>query len=133
MEIRFERMYPGGYGPIRHSKTVILEIPCSIAKEMIMKGRSPIHVEPKGWGREIWIANNSEYCGKVLEIDKGKRCSFHFHKLKLESFYLRCGKAESASERVARGLGDRGVRTQRWRMHGCAQRFGASDGGSRGQ
>jgi mannose-6-phosphate isomerase-like protein (cupin superfamily) len=36
--------------------------------------------------------NNPEYCGKVLEIDKGKRCSFHFHKLKLESFYLRRGK-----------------------------------------
>jgi mannose-6-phosphate isomerase-like protein (cupin superfamily) len=59
---------------------------------MIMKGRSPIHVQPKGWGREIWIANNPDYCGKVLEIDKGKRCSFHFHKLKLESFYLRRGK-----------------------------------------
>ena len=57
-----------------------------------MKGRSPIHVQPKGWGREIWIANNPDYCGKVLEIDKGKRCSFHFHKLKLESFYLRRGK-----------------------------------------
>jgi mannose-6-phosphate isomerase-like protein (cupin superfamily) len=57
-----------------------------------MKGRSPIHVEPKGWGREIWIANNPEYWGKVLEIDKGKRCSLHFHKLKLESFYLRRGK-----------------------------------------
>jgi mannose-6-phosphate isomerase-like protein (cupin superfamily) len=40
----------------------------------------------------MWIANNPEYCGKVLEIDKGKRCSLHFHKLKLESFYLRRGK-----------------------------------------
>src|ERR1700730_8432928 len=38
------------------------------------------------------IANNPDYCGKVLEIDKGKRCSLHFHKLKLESFYLRRGK-----------------------------------------
>ena len=53
--------------------------------------RSPIHIEPKGWGREVWIANNNKYCGKILEIKKGKRCSLHFHKLKTESFYLRSG------------------------------------------
>jgi len=54
--------------------------------------RPPIHIEPKGWGREVWIANNTQYCGKILEIMKGKRCSLHFHKLKSESFYLRCGR-----------------------------------------
>ena len=54
--------------------------------------RKPLHIEPKGWGREVWIANNSLYCGKILEISKGKRCSLHFHKLKTESFYLRSGR-----------------------------------------
>lgn len=54
--------------------------------------RPPIHIEPKGWGREVWIANNTRYCGKILEIEKGKRCSLHFHKLKTESFYLRAGR-----------------------------------------
>jgi mannose-6-phosphate isomerase-like protein (cupin superfamily) len=54
--------------------------------------RPPIHVEPKGWGREVWIANNSLYCGKILELKKGKKCSLHFHKLKNESFYLRAGR-----------------------------------------
>ena len=54
--------------------------------------RGPVHIEPKGWGREIWIANNELYCGKILEIHKGKRCSLHFHKLKTESFYLRSGR-----------------------------------------
>ncbi|MBV8137940.1 MAG: cupin domain-containing protein [Deltaproteobacteria bacterium] len=54
--------------------------------------RAPEHIEPKGWGREVWIANNAKYCGKILEIRKGKRCSFHFHKLKSESFYLRRGQ-----------------------------------------
>ena len=39
----------------------------------------------------MWIANNDLYCGKILEIRKGKRCSLHFHKLKTESFYLRSG------------------------------------------
>jgi mannose-6-phosphate isomerase-like protein (cupin superfamily) len=53
--------------------------------------RQPVHVEPKGWGREVWLANNPLYCGKILEINKGKRCSLHFHKLKTESFYLRAG------------------------------------------
>jgi mannose-6-phosphate isomerase-like protein (cupin superfamily) len=54
--------------------------------------RKPVHIEPKGWGREVWIANNPLYCGKILEIRKGKRCSLHFHKLKTESFYLRVGR-----------------------------------------
>src|SRR5260221_2159544 len=54
--------------------------------------RKPVHIAPKGWGREIWIANNPLYCGKILEIKKGKRCSLHYHKLKTESFYLRAGR-----------------------------------------
>lgn len=58
-----------------------------------MKGaRPPIHVVPKGWGREVWIANNDLYCGKILEIKKGKRCSLHFHQIKNETFYLRSGR-----------------------------------------
>ena len=69
--------------------------------------RSPVHVEPKGWGREVWIANNDQYCGKILEIKKGKRCSLHFHKLKTESFYLRSGHLrlrvkESVSSAIVR-------------------------------
>ena len=59
---------------------------------MTNRARKPVHIQPKGWGREIWIANNDKYCGKILEIKKGKRCSFHFHKLKTESFYLRSGR-----------------------------------------
>ena len=55
------------------------------------RARQPVHIEPKGWGREVWIANNDLYCGKILEINKGKRCSLHFHKLKTESFFLRRG------------------------------------------
>jgi mannose-6-phosphate isomerase-like protein (cupin superfamily) len=54
--------------------------------------RRPVRVVPKGWGREVWIANNDLYCGKLLEIRKGKRCSLHYHKLKTESFYLRSGR-----------------------------------------
>jgi mannose-6-phosphate isomerase-like protein (cupin superfamily) len=54
--------------------------------------RGAVHIEPKGWGREVWLVNNDQYCGKILEIDKGKHCSLHYHKLKRESFYLESGK-----------------------------------------
>ena len=47
---------------------------------------------PKGWGHELWIVNKKEYCGKLLFIKKGKKCSWHFHKIKDEVFYLQSGK-----------------------------------------
>ena len=56
------------------------------------RARQPVHIESKGWGREVWIANSERYCGKILEINKGKKCSLHFHKIKTESFYLRAGR-----------------------------------------
>ena len=52
----------------------------------------PIKHVPKGWGHELWIVNKSEYCGKLLFFEKGKRCSWHHHKLKDETFYLQSGK-----------------------------------------
>ena len=48
------------------------------------------HVE-KGWGWERWICNGPEYCGKLLFFEKGKRCSWHVHRLKDEVFYLQSG------------------------------------------
>src|SRR5580698_3276594 len=54
--------------------------------------REPVRIVPKGWGREVWIANGDLYCGKILEINKGKRLSLHYHKIKSESFYLRAGR-----------------------------------------
>jgi len=54
--------------------------------------REPVRIVPKGWGREVWIANGDLYCGKILEINKGKRLSLHSHKIKSESFYLRAGR-----------------------------------------
>tara|TARA_R110000744_G_scaffold78329_2_gene154434 strand:+ start:40 stop:399 length:360 start_codon:yes stop_codon:yes gene_type:complete len=47
---------------------------------------------PKGWGFEKWIVNNEEYCGKLLYFVKGKRCSWHYHILKDEVFYIQSGK-----------------------------------------
>ena len=65
---------------------------------------------PKGWGFEKWIVNCEEYCGKLLYFVKGKRCSWHYHKLKDEVFFIQSGKIlvkysdsddlETAQERV---------------------------------
>ena len=45
----------------------------------------------KSWGKEIWIVNGS-YCGKILVLNKGYRCSLHHHKNKDETFYVSKGK-----------------------------------------
>ena len=57
-----------------------------------MNNSLPINYVPKGWGFEKWIVNNEEYCGKLLYFVKGKRCSWHYHKLKDEVFYVQSGK-----------------------------------------
>ncbi len=44
----------------------------------------------KGWGYEKIIVNKS-YCGKILHFNKDKRCSFHYHIVKDECFYLERG------------------------------------------
>ena len=52
----------------------------------------PIKFVSKGWGFEKWIVNCEEYCGKLLYFVKGKRCSWHYHKLKDEVFYVQSGR-----------------------------------------
>lgn len=47
---------------------------------------------PKGWGWESWLANTDDYCGKILYVHRNKKCSFHYHKVKDETFYLLDGK-----------------------------------------
>jgi mannose-6-phosphate isomerase-like protein (cupin superfamily) len=51
-----------------------------------------MEIHKKGWGKESWIVNNEKYCGKLLHFLKGKKCSFHFHKIKEETFFLNEGK-----------------------------------------
>ena len=53
---------------------------------------SSIEFVPKGWGFEKWIVNNEEYCGKLLYFAQGRKCSWHYHKLKDETFYIQSGK-----------------------------------------
>lgn len=51
-----------------------------------------IKIVSKGWGFEKWITNTEKYCGKLLYVIKGKKCSLHYHKLKDETFFIHSGK-----------------------------------------
>jgi len=57
-----------------------------------MKVSKAIKTRQKKWGHEIWLHNSSKYCGKILVIEENKSSSFHYHKLKDETFYIQAGK-----------------------------------------
>ena len=60
---------------------------------MLMIGlRKEMKKVKKVWGNEIWIVNSDMYCGKVLNLKKGFSCSFHYHKLKDETFMVLEGR-----------------------------------------
>ena len=51
-------------------------------------------IVPKAWGsEEIWISNDL-YCSKFLHFETGKKFSMHFHRDKVESWYVLSGKFE---------------------------------------
>jgi mannose-6-phosphate isomerase-like protein (cupin superfamily) len=52
---------------------------------------SNFEIHEKGWGYEKWIYNG-EYCGKFLVFDEGKKCSWHYHEIKDEFFYVLDGE-----------------------------------------
>lgn len=45
-------------------------------------------VHKKLWGSEEWLANTDRYCVKILTLNPGFRCSYHYHKNKDEIFYV---------------------------------------------
>ena len=59
-----------------------------------MHANDPIKFVSKGWGFEKWIVNCPEYCGKILYFAQGKKCSWHYHLLKDEVFYIQRGAVE---------------------------------------
>lgn len=59
-------------------------------KRFVVNAEQRVFVEKK-WGYEDWIWNG-RYCGKKLALDKGKECSFHYHKVKDEVIYVATGK-----------------------------------------
>ena len=59
-----------------------------------MSKRDPVEFVVKGWGWEKWLVNKPEYCGKILFFAKGKKCSWHFHYEKDETFFLESGRLQ---------------------------------------
>jgi quercetin dioxygenase-like cupin family protein len=54
----------------------------------------PTKVE-KLWGYELWIHNDSQYCGKLLVFTKaGNHFSMHYHMIKNETWYVQEGAFE---------------------------------------
>lgn len=49
---------------------------------------------PKLWGHEEILVNNEKYCGKYLFVNYGYQVSFHYHKIKDETFYIIEGLVE---------------------------------------
>ena len=46
----------------------------------------------KQWGHELWIHNDSQYCGKLLVFtNSGNKFSMHYHMLKNETWYVQEG------------------------------------------
>lgn len=53
---------------------------------------SQIKFVPKGWGYERWLMNGPLYCAKELVFAPGRSCSYHYHKLKTETFLIKSGQ-----------------------------------------
>ena len=62
----------------------------------------------KVWGWERVICNSPLYCGKILYLRKGYRCSIHHHEKKDETFYILRGQVlmEVGGKDYAMELGD---------------------------
>jgi len=66
-----------------------------------------LRIVPKEWGEERWIVNRN-YCGKLLILKKGYRCSLHHHRIKDETFYVNKGRVlmECGGNTVVMAPGD---------------------------
>lgn len=53
-----------------------------------------IKLVPKQWGHEEIMVNTDKYCGKYLCMNYGYQLSFHYHKVKDETFYILEGMVE---------------------------------------
>ncbi|MBA7655068.1 hypothetical protein ES703_62965 [subsurface metagenome] len=53
-----------------------------------------MQIVPKVWGRELIMANNDKYAGKILVIEKGGISSLHRHLVKDEAFYCLAGRVK---------------------------------------
>ena len=56
-----------------------------------VKIQHPKRVDKK-WGYELWIHNDTDYCGKLLVFNNsGDKFSMHYHMIKDETWYVQKG------------------------------------------
>jgi mannose-6-phosphate isomerase-like protein (cupin superfamily) len=56
-----------------------------------VKIQTPKRIEKK-WGYELWIHNDTDYCGKLLVFNNsGDKFSMHYHMIKDETWYVQKG------------------------------------------
>jgi mannose-6-phosphate isomerase-like protein (cupin superfamily) len=56
-----------------------------------VKIQHPKRVQKK-WGYELWIHNDTDYCGKLLVFNNsGDKFSMHYHMIKDETWYVQKG------------------------------------------
>lgn len=58
----------------------------------IVEASDPVKIVPKGWGEERWLVNIQSYCAKILRLRAGLKLSWHYHKIKEETFIVLSGK-----------------------------------------
>ncbi len=74
-------------------KTAFLEEYLHENLYMVHEGDTPMQrVIEKPWGKEITFAEEDFYTGKILEIERDQRLSYHFHENKKETLFLFKGK-----------------------------------------
>ena len=66
-------------------------LPQTLSADVNMQASDPIKFVPKGRGYEKWNVNSPEYCGKILFFARDRKCSWHYHVLKDEVFYIQSG------------------------------------------
>jgi mannose-6-phosphate isomerase-like protein (cupin superfamily) len=56
-----------------------------------VKIQHPKRVDKK-WGYELWVHNDTDYCGKLLVFNNsGNKFSMHYHMIKDETWYVQKG------------------------------------------
>lgn len=59
----------------------------SLLTSSLREVKSSLTEVPKKWGKEVWVVNCEQYCGKLLHVNKDAVSSLHYHPKKQETFY----------------------------------------------
>ena len=64
----------------------------SLSSLIAQAAKSSTKEVKKTWGKEVWLVNEPEYCCKLLFLDRGAQSSYHYHRIKKETFFVLTGE-----------------------------------------